>query len=189
MTLLEQFEGIGLRRFPVEGEDSVAACMGKQSGEVGIGDIVGKDIAIQKETEHDFGTRTNQDGSTTTLKGLVWRITEIAGAGAIPAPSQQPTATPPPAQTAPPAPDAALAVALQLIENKTDGEFISDASNNQYVKADGQLLASIMSGQFFGHRDVISNYQRNAENRWVKKQPAAPPTVAGADAPASPESM
>jgi len=124
-------------------ENSIAKLLGKPEGSVGIDNIVGMDVTMEREDNYVFFTDDNGKES----KGTVWRVTSGTGKASATTP---------------------LAKAVELLEGKSKAEFPAIAIADDVIKTDATLCNSIIEGTFFDTKEVTEMYNE-VDGKYTKK--------------------
>jgi len=124
-------------------ENSIAKLLGKPEGSVGIDNIVGMDVTMEREDNYVFFTDDNGKES----KGTVWRVTSGTGKASATTP---------------------LAKAVELLEGKSKTEFPAIAIADDVIKTDATLCNSIIEGTFFDTKEVTEMYNE-VDGKYTKK--------------------
>ncbi len=114
-------------------EDSIAAALGLPVDDVYCELLVGKTVTLEREDDHVFFSRDNVE-----QRGRVWRVTAVEGVG----PAKDPREA-----------------ALELLANKSWGEFVQVAVANSDVRRDTNLMNSIISGTFKQDPGIAERYE------------------------------
>jgi len=125
-------------------ENSIASLLGKPEGTVGIDNVVGMDLTMEREDDYFFfhDEKTGKDS-----KGTVWRVTSGTGKASATTP---------------------LAKAVELLEGKSKAEFPAIAIADDVIKTDATLCNSIIEGTFFDTKEVTEMYNE-VDGKYTKK--------------------
>lgn len=115
-------------------ENSIATLLNKPEGTVGIDNVVGMDLTMEREDDYFF---FHDDKTGKDAKGTVWRVVSGTGTSSATTPMEK---------------------ALAMLNGETKAGFPAKAIADSVIKTDTALCNSLIEGTFFDSKEVTEMY-------------------------------